>query len=345
VQDATPDRPLTGADFDVESFRRAPDGTLGLGDEQGPFLLHTDATGRLLDPPFPLPVPEVVRGAARGLPYVQSPDHPDFVRLPDAEARTAASNLPSSKGFEGMALTADGRRLYPLLEGPLHDDPERRRLLIGEFDLGVRRYTGRTLAYRLEDPGNAIGDFTAVDDREYLVIERDNNQGAEARFKKVFLVNLEETDAQGYVRKRELVDLLNIADPAGISGPPIQGTVGLGSPFAMPFVTIESVLVFDPSTLLIVNDNNYPFSTGRRPGTPDDTELVLLRLGERLHATAGSPGLPRTGDGAGGGGGESAGGTRSGSHTPEALTAVTVGAALVILALMISHLVERLRRL
>ena len=34
---------LTGADFDIESFREAPDGTLWFGDEFGPFLLHTDA--------------------------------------------------------------------------------------------------------------------------------------------------------------------------------------------------------------------------------------------------------------------------------------------------------------
>jgi glycerophosphoryl diester phosphodiesterase len=48
-------RVLTGADFDLESMQRAPDGTFWFGDEFGPFLLHTDATGRLLDAPIPLP--------------------------------------------------------------------------------------------------------------------------------------------------------------------------------------------------------------------------------------------------------------------------------------------------
>jgi glycerophosphoryl diester phosphodiesterase len=340
VNGATPERFLTGADFDVESVRRAPDGTLWLGDEFGPYLLHADATGRLLDAPYPLPVPEVVRSAGRGLPFVQSPDWPSFVALADADARNDASNLLGSKGFEGMALSADGTRLYPLLEGPLRDDPERRRLLIPEFDLRARRYTGRTFAYRLEDPGHAIRDFTAVNDDEYLVIERDNEQGAGARFKKVFLINLAESDAGGYARKRELVDLLNIADPAGVSGPATAGVVGLGARFAMPFVTIESVLVQDPATLLIVNDNNYPFSTGRRQGTPDDTEFVLLRLSERLNVTArsagpaGPGGLPRTGARA----------PVPFSAAPVLPSALSVGAALLVLALMLSYLVERLRR-
>ena len=49
------DRVLTGADFDVESIVRAHDGTYWMGDEFGPFLLHFDRAGRLLDAPVPLP--------------------------------------------------------------------------------------------------------------------------------------------------------------------------------------------------------------------------------------------------------------------------------------------------
>jgi hypothetical protein len=63
-----------------------------------------------------------------------------------------------------------------------------------------------------------------------------------------------------------------------LGGPAQPGAVGLGDPFAFPFQTIESVLVLDRRTLVVANDNNYPFSAGRRPGQPDDNELIQVHL-------------------------------------------------------------------
>lgn len=49
-------RILTGADFDPESLVPLADGTYWVGDEHGPFLLHVDGAGRLLEAPVPLTV-------------------------------------------------------------------------------------------------------------------------------------------------------------------------------------------------------------------------------------------------------------------------------------------------
>lgn len=46
VNEGTTDRLLTGADFDVESFVLSSDGSIWIGDEFGPYLLHVDQTGK-----------------------------------------------------------------------------------------------------------------------------------------------------------------------------------------------------------------------------------------------------------------------------------------------------------
>jgi glycerophosphoryl diester phosphodiesterase len=53
------------------------------------------------------------------------------------------------------------------------------------------------------------------------------------------------------------------------------GRTGTGV-FTFPFVTIESVIPLDARTLGVLNDNNYPFSSGRTPGQPDDDEFIGL---------------------------------------------------------------------
>ncbi len=55
VNQSTSDRLLTGADFDIESMVFAKDGTIWIGEEFGPYLLHFDATGKLLDAPIATP--------------------------------------------------------------------------------------------------------------------------------------------------------------------------------------------------------------------------------------------------------------------------------------------------
>lgn len=56
VNENTTERVLTGADLDPESFVRVADGTYWVGDEHGPFLVHVDERGRVLEPPFELPL-------------------------------------------------------------------------------------------------------------------------------------------------------------------------------------------------------------------------------------------------------------------------------------------------
>lgn len=252
------DRVLTGWDFDVESMQVAGDGTFWFGDELGPFLLHTDARGRLLEAPV-------------ATPGVTSPSSPLLAG--------ATPNLPDSKGFEGMAITPDGRRLLPMLEGSTAEDKAAGRasdLRIYDVRLGRHgaRFTGDFDRYRLDAPEHAIGDTIAVNAHQLLVVERDNLSGAAARFKKVFLVDLRDRDRDGYVDKRELVDLLDLPDPHHVGG--------FGRTFALPYVTIEDVELLDRDTIAVLNDNNFPATGGRGADVADVNELITIDLARPL---------------------------------------------------------------
>jgi hypothetical protein len=274
-------RLLTGGDFDIESFRRAPDGTFWFGDEFGPYLVHTDSHGRVLETPIPLPnlrsLPTTLGGTEVN-PLIQAVSNPQ---------RTLAANLPDSGGFEGMALNASGTKLYGLLEKAINGDPVRERLIISEFSLGSRKYTGKSFAYILDSASNAIGDFTALTDRVFLIIERDGGQGdasdprftSPARFKKIFKIDLDRADANGNLVKEEVADLMNIYDPRDVAGDGRTKTV-----FTFPFTTIEDVLVLDNNRLLVINDNNYPGSAGRAFGVPDNNEFIVIHTAPLLSA-------------------------------------------------------------
>ena len=246
-------RLLTGADFDIEAFRRDRNGHYWFGDEFGPYLIKTDATGTVLRSEI-------------SLPGVYAPQHKDVV------AGKAVANLPSSGGFEGMAINKSGNRLYTLLERTVTGDTAG-TLRIDEFDIGSEKYTGRRFIYPLDAQGTNIGDMVAIDDRRFIVLERNGGTATTPNvvpFKKVYLIDIEDVAEGGVARKLELVDLMNVADPHDLNGD--------GSPvFTFPYVTIENLLVLDARTLLVVNDNNFPYGGGRELAS-DNTEFLRIRL-------------------------------------------------------------------
>jgi len=287
-------RILTGFDFDPESIQIGPDGTFWIGEEFGPFLLNVDRSGRLLAPPI-------------AAPGVKSPQNPTLDVL-GGEQPTVAQ----SRGFESLAISPDRTRLYPMPEGAVGtDNPQDLRVF--QFDIRSRRFTGAVSRIRLEMPGQKVNlapltltdgkpaypgstapagvggesaaELTTVDGHQFLLVERDGaGDGLPApRFKKVFLV--EAKGAQGgYLTKQLLVDLMAVPDPTKVGND--------GDFFRFPFNTIESVHVVSSRTIVVANDNNYPFSNGRSrsltnartgPLAPDDNEFILVRLGSPLH--------------------------------------------------------------
>lgn len=286
------ERYLTGADLDVESFQLIGN-SIWIGDEFGPYLIEVDQAGKVL---------AFFETEVDGKP-AKSPDH-YTVSTPAKPGDPVAFNVRRSRGYEGMAASKDGKFLYPLLEGPLWDETAKawemldgkEVLRVLEFDVTARKWTGRHWKYALEANGNNIGDFNMIDATTALVIERDNGEGdvaqacpeakftpecfnVPAKFKRVYKIEMSDAQVGGNARKIGYIDLMAIADPdkkAKMGA--VNGT------FTFPFVTIEDVDVVDGSHIIVGNDNNLPYSSGRALGKQDDNELILLSVPELLAA-------------------------------------------------------------
>ena len=292
VHESTKARYLTGSDFDTESFQFAG-GALWIGDEFGPFLIKADLKGKVLAVFETLIDGKVVR----------SPDHP-AVTTPGAPNQEVKFQVNRSKGFEGMAVSKDGSKLYALLEGALWDEAGKTRdmldgkqyLRVLEFDVKAEQWTGRHWKYVLEANHHAIGDFNMISDTTGLIIERDNGEGTAdkacpegqkrsdcfsdlAKFKRVYKVELSEANVGGPLRKIGFIDLMAIADPHKLARKPLNDGV-----LTFPFFTIENVDIVDDTHIVVGNDNNLPFSSSREPNKADDNELVLLEVAEFLRA-------------------------------------------------------------
>jgi len=257
VNDGTPERLLTGGDIDPESLRRDHNGDLWVGDEFGPFILHFDATGKLLEAPFQLD-------------GVRSPANPFLAGQP--------ATHPNSRGFEGMAISRDGAFLYAALEGAIIADTDQSRRYIYEFSTQDKGYTGRIWQFKTENAKHMIADMWALDENRLVVIERDGGLGVTAVFRSVYLVDLRSVGADGFLRKSVAVDLTRIADPDLVSLPAIHdGDLGLGNPFWVMSESVEAIYAIDGERLLIGCDNNLP-NTGRNPGRADDNEFIVIRV-------------------------------------------------------------------
>ncbi len=291
VNESTERRYLTGSDLDTESFQFAG-GHLWIGDEFGPYLIKADEEGR---------VQAVFETKVDGK-VVKSPDNPTQPSQGKPNGATRF-NIPRSKGFEGMASSPDGKKLYPLLEGSVWDSDKKdyekvegaQYLRILEFDVEKEEWTGRSWKFVLENDTHAIGDFNMIDDSHGLIIERDNGEGTSdkacptgtsdttgcfsnpAVFKRVYRVALDESNVGGPVEKQSYVDLMSIEDPKGLARKPLTN-----GKLTFPFFTIENVDVVDKEHIIVGNDNNYPFSSSREPNKADDNEFILLYVPDLL---------------------------------------------------------------
>ena len=287
--EGTDSRYLTGADFDPESIQVLGD-EIWIGEEFGPYLIRASLDGRILG---------VHQTMLDGKP-LRGPDAPGVV-VPAAAGKDF--QVQRSGGYEGMALQPGTDLLWGMLEKPLLGEdgkPEGAFLRVITFDTGKGDWTGNSYRFRLAEGATAIGDFNFIDETRALVIERDNGEGdpslecktedkaacypLPAKVKNVVLVDTASIDDEGYVKRIGSINLMDIRDPDNKAIVKTQADRELTGKFTFPFFTIEDVMRVDDTHIMVANDNNLPFSGGRRIGTAADNEFILLEVADFLAA-------------------------------------------------------------
>ncbi len=287
--EGTDGRYLTGADFDPESIQLV-DGEIWIGEEFGPYLIRATLDGRVL----------AVHPTMTGETVVKSVDHPTISGLSVAGKDWT---VPRSGGYEGMALQPGSGLLWPIFEKPLlgaDGQPEGTFLRASAFDPATGTWTGATFKFQLAEGATAIGDFNFIDETRALIIERDNGEGdpslkcagdpapdcfpLPALLKRVVLIDTATIDAEGFVRRIGHVDLMNIADPDSVARLETVANPALTGRITMPFFTIEDVMRVDDTHIMVGNDNNLPYSSGRALDAASDNEMLLLDVADFLAA-------------------------------------------------------------
>jgi hypothetical protein len=239
-------RPAASLRLDPEGVRVSRAGTVFLSDEYGPFIYEFDLRGKRLRS---LPVPAKFLVAK---PHAKE----------DEEIAANTSGRVTNKGMEGLAITPDGGKLLGAMQSPLIQDGGRKGVNIRLLEIDVKSGASREFLYPLSSAGLVVSEIVAVNDREFLVLERDSKRGKDAAVKKIFHVDLAAaTDIKDRerlpkdalpegvvpVRKSLFLDLL---DPRlGLAGPDFPSKI--------------EGLAFGPDLpdgrhlLLVTNDNDH----------------------------------------------------------------------------------------
>lgn len=157
---------VLGRAFDPEGLVVNPKtGTLLVSDEYGPSLIEFDRNGQLLRR-FTTPANMVPRNAVSGTPNFASDS-----------GNTAGKR--TNRGFEGLAISADGRFAYAMLQSAMLDEGagSGRYARIVKFEVATGQAVAQ-YAYLMDTAaqGRGISALVALGDDRFLVLER-NNRG------------------------------------------------------------------------------------------------------------------------------------------------------------------------
>ncbi len=247
--------------FDPEGVRVDGCGrSIFVSDEYGPFVYQFDMnSGKRL--------------AAVPVPNKYLIDVP--ANVPGDELALNKAGRQANRGMEGLAISPDGTRLFGIMQSPLIQDGGLDTALarvgtntrILEMNLATGEY--KEYLYKLESKSYGISEILAVNDHEFLVLERDGKAGSSAVFKKLFKIDV---SAASDIRTLQAMDVT--ATPAGVTPVakvefldflnPAYGLAGSSFPEKMEGIAFGPDLPDGRHLLIATNDNDFLAANANR---------------------------------------------------------------------------------
>ncbi len=158
--------------LDSEGMAMASDGSFWISDEYGPHLIHFDKTGKTIEKINPFTT-------GRKLPLVLAKRRPN-------------------RGMEGLTITPDGKTLVGIMQFPLYNPSSAavaNSLVIRIVTFDITTGDTKQFVYMMDNPTlQAVSEITAIDNNNFLVLERDGLFATDANkttvFKKIFKITL-----------------------------------------------------------------------------------------------------------------------------------------------------------
>jgi hypothetical protein len=247
-----PKVPARSLRFDPEGVRTGKDGSVFIADEYGPHLMQFSSEGRLLKR---LSVPLHIT--------IRQPGNSK-----EAEHQANKTGRQTNRGFEGLAIDADAGRLYAVLQGPLlqdqpfDDDGDRLGINVRIIEFEFESGSTREFVYPLEEPSYGISEIQLTGPGRFLVLERDSQPGAKAKFKRLYEIDLADAtdvshikslpaaklpDGVSAVSKRMVLDFLDAR----------YGLAGSQFPEKLEGIAFGPDLPDGRRLLLVVSDNDF----------------------------------------------------------------------------------------
>lgn len=180
--------------LDPEGIRLSPHGTFYVSDEYGPYVFEFNRQGNLMRR---ISIPAKF--------FISNPSD-----NPNTELTGNTSGRQANRGMEGLAISPDGSTLFGMMQNALIQDnglSGTDRVGLNNRILKIDLKTGETheYVYVLEaiNRGQGVCDILAINDHEFLVIDRDNRSNLQSppqapTRKKIYKINLNgATDVSG----------------------------------------------------------------------------------------------------------------------------------------------------